>query len=141
METKIDTFTEEEMEFLKNFAAQTLIGEMAQVDDLKQNCDVSFQYAKTHSVYIKDWEKVKAGMEENLRTGNVHSDFTPAVYKEMIHIADQIVEKKLKKVRNDFEEKFGEPIYNYLDKDGKTKSCFGVVLLFGIVGGILTLLA
>ena len=140
MDQKGDNFTKDEQDFLKDYAAQTLIGEMAQAEDLKQNCNVSFQYAQTHSTYIKDWEKTKAQMEENLRTGNIHSDFTPEVWKEMINIADQVVEKKLQKVRNDFQEKFGESIYNYLNNDGKAKSCFGVVLLFVTTTGILSLL-
>ncbi len=140
MEQKWDTFTKDEQEFLKDFAAQISVGELAQTEDLKQNCNISFQYAQTYSAYIKDYEKVKAQMVENLRTKNYHSDFTPAVYQEMINITDQIIENKLEKVRNDFQEKFGESIYNYLGKDGKAKSCFGVVLFFATTIGAVSLL-
>jgi len=139
MEQKWNNLTKGEQDFLKNFSAQTLAGEMEQAEDLKRNCNVSFQYAKTHSTYIKDWEQTKAEMEEKLRTGNIHSDFTPAVWQGMINITDQIINDKLQKVREDFQEKFGESIYNYLGKNGKTKSCLGVVLLFVITSGIITL--
>ena len=140
MEQKLNNFTEDESNFLKDFTDQTLIGELAQAEDLKQNCNSAFQYAQTHSAYIKDWENTKAKMQENLRTNNFHSDFSPTVYQEMINISNQIVEKKLEKVRSDFHEKFGETIYNYLGTDGKAKGCFGAVLLFFTTTGLLSLL-
>ena len=68
--------TSEEQGQLKNWVAQMEAGEMAQVQDLIQNCNVTFQFAKTHSVYIKDWEKMKGQMEGNLERGNCRKSET-----------------------------------------------------------------
>ena len=51
--------TSEEQERLKNWIAQIEAGEMSQVQDLIDNCNITYQFAKTHSVYVKDWEKTK----------------------------------------------------------------------------------
>ncbi len=55
-------------------------------------------------------------------------------YQESKRQRDKIIEKKLEKVRRNFENKFGESIFNYLGKDGKTKGCLGMVLFFIATG-------
>lgn len=127
-------FTKEELQFLKNFEEQTTEMEMAQVRELNMYCNISFQYAKTYSNYVKDWEKVRQEMQNKLNSNNLPDDISPKVFEETIKIANKIIEKKLKKVKNNFEEKFGESIFNYLGTDGKTKGCLGVFLF--IIAGI-----
>jgi hypothetical protein len=118
----------EERGFLENWAAQAEAGEMAQVQDLIDNCNVSFQFAKTHSVFLKDWEQTKGRMEENLKNGVLPPGVSENLHRAIIDATDKVMEKKLEAVREAFQIKFGESIYNYLGQDGKTKKLFG---LFG----------
>ncbi len=68
--------TEEEREYLENYIAQVRIGEMAQVQELINNCNITYQFAKTHSIYIKDWEKTKQVMPKPFfRVGVTHRNF------------------------------------------------------------------
>lgn len=100
--------------------------EMAQVQDLIHNCDISFQFAKTHSVYLKDWENTKAQMEQNLKDGVLPPGISAALLQAIIAGSETVMQKKLKMVRDAFQRKFGESIYNYLGSDGKTKKLFGI---------------
>jgi len=118
--------TSEEQGQLKNWVAQMEAGEMAQVQDLIQNCNVTFQFAKTHSVYIKDWEKMKGQMEGNLENGVLPPGVSANLFRAIIDGSDGVMQRKLQKVRDAFELKFGESIYNYLGADGKTKKLFGI---------------
>lgn len=99
---------------------------MAQVRDLIENCNIAFQFAKTHSVYLKDWEKTKKQMEGRLGSGNLPPGTSPQLFKAIMYASEQIEQRKLKAVRDAFQEKFGESIYDYLGQDGKTKKFFGM---------------
>lgn len=121
-----NNLTSEEQRHLKNWIAQAEKGEMAQVRDLINNCNITFQFAKTHSVYLKDWEKTKQRMEENLKNGILPPDVSANLHRSIIDATDKIIQKKLEMVRNAFQRKFGESIYNYLGPDGKTKKLFGI---------------
>lgn len=118
--------TSEEEQFLKSWVVQMEAGEMAQVQDLIDNCNITFQFAKTHSVYLKDWEKTKERMENNLKNGVLPPDVSANLHRAIIDATDEVIQRKLKKVRDAFEKKFGESIYNYLGPDGKTKKLFGI---------------
>ena len=124
MDTK--NLTSEEEQFLKNWIVQMEAGEMAQVQDLIDNCNITFQFAKTHSVYIKDWEKTKNRMENNLSHGVLPPGVSANLHRAIIDASDEVMQKKLKKVQDAFQRKFGESIFNYLGSDGKTKKLFGI---------------
>lgn len=118
--------TSEEQEQLRNWIAQMEAGEMAQVQDLIDNCNITFQFAKTHSVYIKDWEKMKQRMEDNLKNGVLPPGVSTNLFRAIINASDEVMQKKLKNVQNAFQQKFGESIFNYIGSDGKTKKLFGI---------------
>ena len=124
MDTK--NLTSEEEQFLKNWIVQMEAGEMAQVQDLIDNCNITFQFAKTHSVYVKDWEKTKNRMEDNLSRGVLPPGVSANLHRAIIDASDDVMQKKLKKVQDAFQRKFGESIFNYLGSDGKTKKLFGI---------------
>ena len=124
MDTK--NLTSEEEQFLKNWITQMEAGEMAQVQDLIDNCNITFQFAKTHSVYIKDWEKTKNQMEDNLSRGVLPPGVSKNLFRAIIGGSDDVMQRKLKKVQDAFQRKFGESIFNYLGPDGKTKKLFGI---------------
>ena len=124
MDTK--NLTSEEEQFLKNWIVQMEAGEMAQVQDLIDNCNITFQFAKTHSVYVKDWEKTKNRMEDNLGRGVLPPGVSANLHRAIIDASDEVMQKKLKKVQDAFQRKFGESIFNYLGSDGKTKKLFGI---------------
>lgn len=101
-------------------------GERAQVEDLTQNCNSPFQFAKTHSVFLKDWEKIKERMESNLKNGILPPGVSANLSRAIIDGSDEVMQRKLQKVRETFLVKFGESIYNYLAPDGKAKKLFGI---------------
>jgi len=121
-----NNLTKEEKENLENWVSQIEAGEMAQVQDLIDNCSISFQFAKTHSVYVKDWERTKQKMEEDLENGILPPGVSENLHRAIIDTTDKVIQKKLEIVRNAFQLKFGESIYNYLGTDGKTKKLFGI---------------
>lgn len=121
-----DNLTLEEQEQSKNWIAQMEAGEMAQVQDLIDNCNITFQFAKTHSVYVKDWEKTKMQMEDNLSHGVLPPGVSANLFRAIIDASDGVMQRKLKKVQDAFQRKFGESIFNYLGPDGKTKKLFGI---------------
>lgn len=121
-----NNLTVEEQEYLRNYIAQVEAGEMAQVQDLTDNCNITYQFAKTHSVYIKDWEKTKQQSEEKLKNGVLPPGASADLYRVIIDATDEIIQRKLVMVRDAFQKKFGESIYNYLGPDGKTKKLFGI---------------
>ena len=118
--------TSEEREQLKNWIARIEAGEMAQVQDLIDNCNISFQFAKTHSAYVKDWEKTKQQSEEKLKNGVLPPGSSANLYRAIIDATDKVMQQKLVMTRDAFQNKFGESIYNYLGPDGKTKKLFGI---------------
>jgi len=118
--------TSEEQGQLKNWVSQMEAGEMAQVQDLIDNCNITYQFAKTHSVYIKDWEKTRERMENNLNNGALPPGVSANLFRAIINASDEVMQKKLKKVQDAFQQKFGESIFNYLGPDGKTKKLFGI---------------
>jgi len=121
-----NTLTQEEEKILKDFIINLENGEMAQVRDLMENCDVTYQFAKTHSNYVKDWEKTKQQMEGRLETGNLPPNTSANLWREMINESDKIMQKKFQMVQGAFSMKFDESIFNYLGPDGKTKKIFGI---------------
>ena len=121
-----DKLTKEEQEQLKNWIAQMEAGEMAQAQDLIDNCNITYQFAKTYSVYVKDWEKTKEQMENNLRNGVLPPGVSENLFRAIIDASEEVMQKKLKKVQRAFQRKFGESIFNYLGPDGKTKKLFGI---------------
>ncbi len=118
--------SEKEQEYLKAFLAQAELAEMTQAADLIKNCDITFQMAKTHSVYVKDWEKTKEQMEDRLESNLLPPGISALLFQAMIDGSEKLVQEKLAMIRTAFQLKFGESIYNYLDKDGKTKKLFGI---------------
>ncbi len=116
----------EEQEQLRNWITQVEMGEMAQVQDLIDNCNVAYQFAKTHSVYVKDWEKTKEKMEKNLENGTLPPGVSANLHRAIINASDNVMQNKLKNVQDAFQQKFGESIFNYLGPDGKTKKLFGI---------------
>lgn len=118
--------TKDEQEYLKNWIFQMEDGEMAQVQDLIDNCNITFQFAKTHSVYLKDWEKTKERMENNFKNGILPPGVSANLHRAIINASDEVMQKKLKKVRDAFQQKFRESIYNYLGPDGKTRKFLGI---------------
>lgn len=125
-EPAIPGLTEKENKLLWNWIENAEAGEMAQVKDLLLNCHNKYQFAKTHSVYIKDWEATKARMIEKLENGILPRDTSAAFFETMIKATDVIMERKFAAVRHAFQMKFGESIYNFLGPDGKTKKLFGI---------------
>ncbi len=134
-----ENLSQEEIDNLENFEKQTREIEEMQILDLDKNCNVSFQYAKTYSNYVKDWERTKEKMVQQLESGNLPPDTSMEFHKKIIEIGDNIMEEKLEKVRNNFENKFGESIFNYLGKDGKTKDNNFFLILFIIIIVVLLL--
>lgn len=118
--------TLKEQEQAKNWIIQMEKGEMTQVQDLVQNCKVTFQFAKTHSMYVKDWKKMKTKMEVNLRNGILPPGVSANLYRAIIDGSERVMQMKLESVREAFQILFGESIYNYLGPDGKTKKLFGI---------------
>ncbi len=123
----MDTGLSKEEELaLESFIKMTREMENAQVDDLIFNCGNKYQFAKTHSVYIKDWDKTKGIMEQRIVNGQLPPDTSPQFMRAMIFHGDKIIQEKLQKVRQAFHIKFHETIYNYLGEDGKIKKFLGI---------------
>src|SRR3990167_8212424 len=99
----MDELTPEEQEQLKNWVLRIDEGEMAQVQDLIDNCNITYQFAKTHSVYLKDWEKTKRQSEEKLRNGVLPPGTSANLYRAIIDCTDEIIQRKLEKVRDAFQ--------------------------------------
>ena len=123
---KNENLTSEEKEILKNFMNNVESGEVLQLRDLVANCNNAYQFAKTHSAYLTDWEKQKQQSEDKLKGGILPPDTSANLYRAIIDANDELIQKKLKIVRDAFEAKFGESIYNYLGSDGKVKKLFGI---------------
>lgn len=121
-----EALTLDEKRYLDNWAEMLQKDEMAQAQDLIDNCDISFQFAKTHSVYVKDWEKTKKQMEDRLVSGDLPPGASANLLRAMIDVSDKIYQKKFEIVRQAFAAKFGESIYNYLGPDGKTRKFLGL---------------
>ncbi|MEX1014379.1 MAG: hypothetical protein WDZ80_04430 [Candidatus Paceibacterota bacterium] len=118
--------TKEEQEQLENWIRGVEASEIAQAQDLINNCSITYQFAKTHSIYVKDWEKTKQQMEDNLKNGVLPSGVSENLFRAVIDESDEVMKKKLKKVQDAFQRKFGESIFNYLGPDGKIKKLFGI---------------
>ena len=116
------TLSPEEQEKLNAWMVQIEAGEMAQVQDMIENCNITFSFAKTHSAFVKDWEKSKQKLENDLKNGNAPSDMSTNFFRASIDATDEIMQRKQEKVRDAFQEKFGESIYNYIGADGKTEN-------------------
>ncbi|HED38015.1 MAG TPA: hypothetical protein ENI76_07210 [Ignavibacteria bacterium] len=91
--------TSEEQKQLENWITQMETIEMTQAQDLIDNCNVAYQFAKTHSVYVKDWEKTKQKLEENLRNGILSPGVSANLHKEIIDASDEMMQNKLKKFK------------------------------------------
>lgn len=121
------TLTKEEQLALENWKAQVGAGEIAQVQDLIANCNVSFQFAKTYSVYVKDWEKTKVQMESKLKSGALPPGVSANLHRAIIDASEEIMQRKFTLVREAFQQKFGESIDNYTSTNKKR----GFLGLFG----------
>lgn len=119
-------FNQIEQDFLDNFRIETELVEMKQAQELIQGCSNKYQFAKTHSMYVKDWEKTRAHMVNRINSNQSSANIRKPVTDEMLRIADSIIKEKLDMVKLAFEMKFGESIFNYLGPDGKTKKIFGI---------------
>ena len=113
--------TQEEYEILNKLILEMELGEMIQVQNLISNCNISFQFAKTHSAYVNDWEKTKQQMDDNIKNGILPQGVSVNLFRAIIDNSDMIIKKKLKIVQDAFFNKFGESIFNYLGKNGKIK--------------------
>lgn len=100
--------------------------EMDQLTELFLNCKNKYQLAKTHSNYIKDFEKIKEESTVLIESGNTPDDLSVNFYKAYLEMYENIINEKCEKLRNRFYTLFGEDIYNYLDKSGKSKKIFGI---------------
>ena len=120
----------EEQKYLRNRVIQMETMEMAQVHDLIANCNISFQFAKTYSIYVKDWENTKKKMADGLKSGQLPPDVSPQLFQAMIDASEMIMQKKLKMVVDAFRIKFGDSIhyymYNYQGPNGETKKIFEI---------------
>ncbi|MCK5592275.1 MAG: hypothetical protein KAI72_10005 [Candidatus Pacebacteria bacterium] len=124
MEQKL---TKKEQQALDQFREMTEEAEIFQVRELILSCDNKYQFAKTHSNFLKDWEKTRKKMEEQSQKGKLPPNTSIAFTKATIEIGEELIQKKLKMVREAFEDKFGESVYDgYLGPDGKTKKIFGI---------------
>lgn len=123
---KENKLNSDEKKQLEEWTKQLKRVEMAQAQELIDHCNISFQFAKTHSNYVKDWEKTKENMELRLENNDLPPGVSSILFRAMIDSADKVIEKKLEKVRDAFGDKFNESIYNYLGSDGKTKKLFGI---------------
>jgi len=65
-------------------------------------------------------------MENNLKNGVLPPGVSANLFRAIIDGSEEVMQKKLKKVQNAFQRKFGESIFNYLGPDGKTKKLFGI---------------
>lgn len=113
--------TKEEESTIKRVLHDMEDKEMLQVEDLFINCSNPYAFAKTHSNYVKDWEKTKKKLEDNLRRNVLPPNTSKAFSEALIKEYDKIITKKLQMVQMLFENKFNESIFNYLGPDGKTK--------------------
>jgi hypothetical protein len=126
MEPIKNVLSPEEAEALQNWIDRIENGEALQLQDLIMNCNNAYQFAKTHSAYLIDWEKQKQQSEDKLSKGILPPDTSANLYRAIIDATDEIMQKKLKLVRDAFEKKFGESIYNYLGPDGNAKKFLGI---------------
>jgi hypothetical protein len=92
MDTK--NLTSKEQRYLKNWVVQMEAGEIAQAQDLIDNCNITFQFAKTHSVYIKDRGKTKQQMEDNLSRSIFPHGVSADLFRTIIDASDEGVKKK-----------------------------------------------
>jgi hypothetical protein len=118
--------TDDERVFLENFLLEAQKKEMQQAQDLVQNCNNKFQFAKTYSVYVEDWEKMKKGMEEMVSKNILPSGISKELMGAMMEVSESIIQEKLDVLGVVFEKKFGESIFKYLRPDGKRKKFFGI---------------
>ena len=116
----------EEKKMLDTLVSQIMEGELQQTQELIKNCNNKYQLAKTHSTLLKDWEKTKAKMENNLSIGKLPPGTSANFYKSLIDETQKMMDAKFETIREAFSLKFGESIYNYLGKDGKIKKFFGI---------------
>jgi hypothetical protein len=115
-----------EKQHLRSWVTKMETEEMSQVQDLIDNCNITFQFAKTHSVYVKDWEKTRNQMEERLRQGVLPPGMSANLFQAIINASNEVMQRKLERAQDAFQQKFGESIFNYLGPDGKTKKLFGI---------------
>ena len=113
----------EESKFIRKLLDQFLQDQVSQVQGLFDSCNITFQYAKTHSVLLKDCERTRITLARKLPQ-SISQEGREVLLSQM----DRVMENKLEAIRKTFKEKFGESLFNYLGADGKTKKLFG---LFG----------
>lgn len=122
-----DQLSKKEKDYLANYVGSIRKGENEQLTELFIYCNNKYQMAKTHSNYVKDWEKTKRQMENQVRTNKLPKGVSPLLMQAMIVESEKIINKKLKRVRDVFKQRYGESVYDgYLGPDGKTKKIFGI---------------
>jgi hypothetical protein len=121
-----ETLTAEEKGQLDVFVSAAKEAEFAQVNDLLMNCHNKYQFAKTHSVYAKDWEQTKVRLENAIRTGNLPPGISANFQRALIDSMEEVMQAKLGQVQSAFSMKFNESIFNYLSKDGKARGLLGL---------------
>lgn len=117
---------EQDQILFKSFYLNAEKAEAVQVKDLFENCYNKFQFAKQHSVYLKDWEETKNLMIIKNGRAEPSKKFPEDLFNEMIDVSQHLVDKKLDFVRKEFFRRFHEDIYIYLGSDGKTKKFLGI---------------
>lgn len=119
-------FSGEEKKIIETALLQMQEAEINQSQDLIQNCNNKFQFAKTYSTYIEDWEKTKRGFEELISKNIFPEGMSKKLVEAILEGSEEIIQGKLRVVSTVFQMKFGESIFNYLGPDGKRKKLFGI---------------
>lgn len=116
----------DEIAALERFLLQSQEVEKAQALELIEYCNNKYQFAKTYSVYIEDWEKTKGKMLEAIRTNKLPPGTSKEFMENMIEISEGVIKQKLDILRPAFQKKFGESIDSFLAPDGKRRKIFGL---------------
>jgi hypothetical protein len=116
----------EEQQYLKQFILTAEEGEKSQIIPLFASNLSRYKIAATHSEFVKDWERTKMRMEKNLESDTLPPNTSKLLYSLILKETEIIINHKLETIQLMFETQFGESIFNYLGKDGKKKSFFGM---------------
>ena len=101
-------FTEKEKQFIEEFRQTTLDSELNQALELDEHCNNAFQYAKTYSNYVKDWEQVQSKLDTMFRQGMVHESMSSELAQRLKEVYQEVIDEKLNWLRTRFEIKFNE---------------------------------
>lgn len=113
--------TEEEKEKLIKIIAEVEAREINQADELIKECNDRMAFAKAHSDFVKDWEKKKKEMEDDLKNRILPPNTSFQYNRALVDEIDEVIKRKLIRVQKGFFIKFNESIFKYLGKDGKAR--------------------